>query len=210
MNFFLGEDYQINPEPAYEDDIQDGGIIYQPDVYEDARKRIQVYQARSLFVDVGCGRAGKLLALKGVETVGIDYKNNVKWLRESFPTRTWLDIDLELIKSDALSKSILLGSTVICADVVEHLRDPSNLLRCLSEWMSVVREVVFTTPERELHYGYNHRGPPRNTHHVREWNTKEFESLLKSFGFRPQMFLTRTSTDCWLKHHTIEVLCTRE
>lgn len=203
-NFFLPEGYQSREEPRYEHDVQDGGVIYQPDVYADALARLLAEGGRRLVVDVGCGRAQKLIAMgEEVKTVGVDYGPNVDYLRARWPDRMWWNVDLEQGFNLLLK---LEGATVICADVVEHLRDPSALLTVLASWQPVVREIVLSTPERDLHYGKAHLGPPRNRCHVREWNSREFESLLRSFGLNPTMGLSRTSTR-GPERETIEAIC---
>lgn len=69
---------------------------------------------------------------------------------------------------------------IICADVIEHLLDPDELLR----WLSSIpfKKIVFSTPDRsflvnELRSSCE-MGPPHNPHHVREWNFQEFERYI--------------------------------
>src|SRR5215831_1019668 len=70
---------------------------------------------------------------------------------------------------------------VICADVIEHLPEPDGLLRYLQSiapcW------IVLSTPDRDVvgaRYG-TMEGPPKNIHHVREWNMPEFRSYISCF-----------------------------
>jgi len=38
--------------------------------------------------------------------------------------------------------------------------------------------ILLTTPNRNALYGPSHSGPPKNPHHVREWNRGELNALL--------------------------------
>lgn len=202
--FYLPRTYKSNPEPAYEHDVQDGGVVYQPEVYTGALHRLEESQGRRLVIDVGCGRASKLVALEGVKTIGIDFGPNTAWLRETYPCRHWVDFDLE--RDFDLADPLIEGATVICADVVEHLRDPSALLARLAAWEKIAREVVVSTPARDLHYKKRHLGPPKNRCHVREWNLDEFGLLLRSFGLHPTLSLTQTCSR-GPELETIQAIC---
>jgi len=212
VNLFLPPGYKERLSPAYEHDIQDGGAVWQPDVYRDAYRRMIMAGGRRRIIDVGCGRAGKLIALKlddtDLETLGIDYGLNVAHLRDDYPRSDWADIDLEAIRPEDVRAELVAGATIICADVVEHLVDPLPLLRTLRAWLDeyAAREVVLTTPDRVLTWGPDHLGPPPNQAHCREHSSIEFEALLRSVGLEPHMGLTR-SVDTSPDKKTILAIC---
>jgi hypothetical protein len=66
--------------------------------------------------------------------------------------------------------------------VIEHLKDPTNLLAFLRECMRWARAGLLSTPERELTHGPEHAGPPPNPAHVREWSARELRELLLDSG----------------------------
>jgi 2-polyprenyl-3-methyl-5-hydroxy-6-metoxy-1,4-benzoquinol methylase len=68
---------------------------------------------------------------------------------------------------------------VICADVIEHVAAPDELLEFLAALGA--EHLVISTPDRnELHLG-TEDGPPKNIHHVREWTLPEFLVFLADY-----------------------------
>jgi hypothetical protein len=103
--------------------------------------------------------------------------------------------------------SIFSQSLVICSDVIEHLVNPTELLRFLYDTAAVT---LLSTPERDLSRGTDHWGPPQNEAHVREWNLAELHALLEDFGFYTNFIgLTRSDTELD-EMRTIVAVLTRE
>ncbi|MEW6304181.1 MAG: glycosyltransferase family 29 protein [Verrucomicrobiota bacterium] len=176
--------YQSRAEPQYfEDSVTEStGIIWQPEVYPFAG-----WLARELgchrLVDVGCGRAGKLAALAGEFAItGLDYGSNLAYCRTHHPAGSWLEVDLEQAAPWPLPADELSGAVLICADVIEHLREPRRLLRNLRRCLEQAPALVLSTPERVLTRGARHPGPPDNPAHTREWALEELVALLQSEG----------------------------
>jgi hypothetical protein len=124
-------------------------------------------------VDIGCGSAYKLLTYLGdYETIGMEVPANVEALRRSFPERRW-EVSEFSVKPD------IRADVVICADVVEHLVDPDELLHYVK---NIEHEyLVLSTPDRGLLYKPWQRGffgPPTNQTHVREWTFREFHEYI--------------------------------
>ena len=61
---------------------------------------------------------------------------------------------------------------VICADVIEHLVDPDELLGFIERCQPKV--IVLSTPDRNKMRPDTRGGPPSNFCHVREWAWDEF------------------------------------
>lgn len=200
--YFLPDDYEPNFEPRYEDCSLEKDKVYQPDVYKDAWERAG---RQGCVIDLGCGRAEKLLALGAAHTIGVEFGANVQWLITRYPSRRWWDLDLERIYPDSIPYYVLLGSTIICADVIEHLVNPEPLLRCFAAWAAPAREIVITTPDRLATHppGSPGRRRPLNRSHVREWAADEFRELLRSYGLDAKIRMTRTAADSQ-DRHTIE------
>lgn len=134
---------------------------WQKEVYEKARAVADLHRLRSI-LDIGTGSGFKLLKhFADKETVGIDLPRTVAWLKQTYPHRNW---------SDSLEPGACFD-LVICADVIEHVVDPDQILdliqRCNPQFS------VISTPDRSL-LTRGHDGPPGNKAHVREWTFDEF------------------------------------
>ena len=66
----------------------------------------------------------------------------------------------------------------ISADVIEHIRDPNQLLAFLKTLNCDL--YLISTPKREV---MKRNGPPTNPSHVREWTFHEFQVYLQNQGF---------------------------
>lgn len=200
------------------------GVFYQPDVYHLAN--VLIRQARQNFVvDVGCGSAAKALAAAKY-VIGIETASNVARLNNKFPavdqcdndwaslvpnakvavnSHKWIEADLE--KQASWIDSIPPQSVVVCADVVEHLLEPDNLLNALSKLANYKRcTLVISTPDRHL-AATNKNGPPGNKKHVREWTLKEFRQLLQQFSIPVTLaFHTRNHDQPNSRQSTITVI----
>jgi SAM-dependent methyltransferase len=183
-NYFLPAAYQVRAEPLYYLDSPPTGVTYQPDVYRLARKLARRAGAATI-VDVGCGSGEKLASLASdFRVIGVDFGKNVERASARLPEGTWIQHDLESESAFPVGEGDLRRSVVICADVVEHLRDPSPLLRALRKALLHAHGAIISTPDRTRLSGGAPNGPPTNPSHVREWTREEFASLLVSEGLR--------------------------
>ncbi|MFN0029669.1 MAG: class I SAM-dependent methyltransferase [Acidimicrobiales bacterium] len=178
--YFMPVGYKERLCPAYFDDSDDPADVWQPDVYLVAGTLADRLGATAI-VDVGCGRAAKLLPLADTAPIiGIDYGANVRDCMLEHPEHRWIECDLE--HSIDWTAAVPDGSIVVCSDVIEHLVDPNNLLTGLCSVLERVQAVVISTPDRDATHGPNHMGPPPHEAHVREWSHPEFTELLLSRG----------------------------
>lgn len=198
--YFLKPGYRSRESPAYFID-ETPDIVYQPDVYPVAEAAARSLGAHTL-VDVGCGRAPKLLDRAGeLETIGIDIGSNLEYCRMHYPARTWLDCDLDRPHRLPVSPRRLRRSVIICSDVIEHLVHPEHLLASLRAALEHAPLLVLSTPERDLTRGFEDTGPPENGSHVREWNLSELALLLEHHGLRLRRIgLTRSDDQRGVAH----------
>ena len=107
----------------------------------------------------------------------MEVEPTLTWLRETYPGELWV--------SDAELESTF--DLVICADVIEHVKDPERLLDRLEELCG--RCLILSTPARDLvPYVKNRLGPPLNPYHYREWSRFEFaEFVARKFDIRMQL-----------------------
>lgn len=157
-------------------------------------------------VDIGCGRAQKLMALAGeFDTVGIDFGANLDHCRRQYPDRTWLECDLDRPHTLPVSPSDLERSVIVCSDLLEHLVRPEHLLTSLRAALRHAPLLILSTPERDLCRGVRDLGPPANACHIREWNLAELAALLEHHGLPTRRIGLTRSDDRWENCHTILV-----
>jgi SAM-dependent methyltransferase len=160
----------------------------------DVRNQAPVYQLAARLVsrhrwtrvaDVGCGAGDKLVRWIGPvakSIVGADQPSAIALASVRFPDRHWVQGDIE---SDGFWRDIARTEPelVICADVIEHLERPLNLLTRLRALAGSRGRLLMSTPNRDRLERARALGPPTNPRHVREWTQDEMELLLLSAGF---------------------------
>lgn len=169
-NYFIHDGYQARTEPEFFDDtpLEDQ---WQKEVYQFAREVADRYGWKRV-LDVGCGSGFKLMRYFGdLETLGLDLEPTVALLKKRYPERQWEVCDFG-------KPPDFRPDMVICADVIEHIPRPENLIRFIQSMRP--RHVVISTPERNLLMQGTHDGPPRNRAHVREWSYAEFRAYMES------------------------------
>lgn len=124
--FFLTRGYTQRVPPEYFADTDDSGVTWQPDVYPETLALAGKHD-RAVIIDLGCGRAGKLVALReqnpDLDVIGVDFGSNIDWCRKHLPVGRWLGADLESVTTLPLAPEVLARSVVVCSDVLEHLID---------------------------------------------------------------------------------------
>lgn len=202
--YFVKQGYRHRADPEYAFDVEDDGVLWQPDVYPEAARLAELLGA-SCIVDVGCGAGGKLASLRPrFDVIGIDLPGpNLDLGRARHPEIEWIEHDVESCLPLPVPDVVLTNSVVVCSDVIEHLRRPERLLRKLRSALDVARAVVLSTPERDLTWGTNHNGPPPNPAHVREWTMDELAAFLDEMGFPHRSITLTRSNDRYGAEHTI-------
>ena len=169
---------------------------HQLEVYLHALGLMKKHGMRTV-VDLGCGSAYKLMTyLSDYDTVGLELPPTVEHLRQQYPDRSWNVCDFN-------RPTDIDADVLICADVIEHLADPDELMRFITS--CTYRFLVISTPDRSLLYrpwqrGYY--GPPRNRAHVREWTFREFRRYLSP---HVRILIHRITN---LAQHTQMAICT--
>lgn len=195
--YCLPSGYIERLEPEYFVDHDNSGVTWQPDVYPVTLALLKGH-GRDTVIDLGCGRAGKLIGLHDGEPdlrlVGVDFGANIGWCQQHHAVGHWLEADLEAVEALPLPLPVIARSVVVCSDVLEHLVDPRPTMRLIC-WL--LREgaarAVLSTPARDQRAGADHLGPPFNRSHVREWAQDEFRAFLEGFPVEIERFeLTRS------------------
>src|SRR6266540_4241854 len=195
--FFLTRGYTQRVPPDYFADSDDSGVTWQPDVYPETLALARKHD-RAVIIDLGCGHAGKLVALHDqnpdLDVIGVDFGSNIDWCRDHLPVGRWLGADLESVTTLPLAPEVLARSVVVCSDVLEHLIDPRPAMRLICQLLDQGAAcAVLSTPARDKRAGAGHLGPPFNPSHVREWTQSEFRAFVASFPMGIEQFeLTRS------------------
>jgi SAM-dependent methyltransferase len=145
---------------------------WQREVYLHAHQTMIENHFKSV-LDIGCGSGYKLAQYLGeFDTIGLELECNIAALQQRYPQRRWEKCDL----TRPISQPVDL---IICADVIEHLVDPDQLIRFIQQ--TQFQRLIFSTPDRSLLYRPWKRrywGPPRNSAHQREWTFREFSRYI--------------------------------
>lgn len=169
-SYGLPKDYQARETPQYFNDVLQDAHLWQADIYRAAAMLAETKGIRRI-VDIGCGTGSKLIPLATQYGIcGIDYGRNLEQCHMRYPEGEWLEADLEteIIPADKFENAV-----VICADVIEHLKNPSALIDTLRNAAETADYVLVSTPDRERLYNGEQFGPPDNPAHTREWTLKE-------------------------------------
>ena len=166
----IREDYVIREKNDFLD-TSGRSDEYQNDVYVYAKEIAENYSVKKI-ADVGCGSAYKLIKYFGdFELIGYDLEPTIEFLKEKYPNNKWILSDFNSAPEES--------DMVICADVIEHVDDPDELIGFILKMKP--KHVILSTPDRYLLYyklGRSITGPPVNKHHIREWTFDEFVSYI--------------------------------
>jgi SAM-dependent methyltransferase len=169
--YFKPSTYVCQPEPYPHDDRTYKGE-WQRQVYLQA-KRIALLNGFSTVTDFGCGSGFKLVRLfKAFRTIGVEIDPAFSFLVKKYPDRAWRE-------GSAYDTSCFESQLTICADVLEHLEAPHELLETMRDTPCEI--FVFSTPALEILAARGQspmQGPPANRSHIREWTTQEFRMLI--------------------------------
>lgn len=190
--YFLKPEYVENPVVSTHDD-HSGGVYwtrskiysasyYQWPVYKFAARLLQKNGWESC-VDVGCGVGIKLQwlhrRLPQLRIAAIDQRSAIEYCKSAYDFGEWHADDFESPDRDLRLQAPL----VICADVIEHVRNPDVLLSYLRERCAAGGQILLSTPDRDALRGADCVDCP-NKYHVREWNFREFAAYVESRGLR--------------------------
>ena len=163
---------------------------YQDKVYETAHTLCEKNNLDNI-LDIGCGSGYKLVKyFKKYNFTGTELEPTLSWLKKKYPDNQWLEGDF----TKTLGKPY---DMIICADVIEHLLDPDQLLGFLKKIN--FKYAVISTPERDAiqkyQRGYTWMGPPNNPTHVREWSFEEFKHYLSQHFNITQHFMGQNDAE---------------
>lgn len=210
-NLWLPMGYRRNPRnEAYVDTPT--ALVYQPHVYSFAARLVQMSGARHL-IDLGCGGGGGKLSWmpSGITIHVCDLEPDEVRLRTQLPGAALEVQSCNFEQACPVFADDVLGdAVVVCADVIEHLRDPRPLLRNLAAMASQCRYMLLSTPARDRARGAGDMGPPANPAHCQEWTLDEFVRLAREEGLQVPLHGYTWNTDFHGWKSTILALDGRE
>jgi SAM-dependent methyltransferase len=188
--YYLPRGYRSNPPassdaagtPFWEGGLEHNDVRYQAPVYRLAAREARRCSAK-VVVDIGCGSGDKLARYfsgSAARVIGVDQESAIALARHRFPAVEWLSGDLETNEFWSTLES-LQPDLVICADVIEHLVDPAQLLDRL-RGLTGNGVLMLSTPDRSRLWG-SQEGPPLNARHIREWSASELADFVRAHGF---------------------------
>ena len=181
--------YRVNPAQTLEDLPGDywtptrieTAKAFQWDVYRRAAALFQELGLSSV-ADVGCGTGWKAEHFFGPiaeRFILVDQPTIQPIAEATCPSGVFLPRNLEAASLD-LPQPVDL---IVCADVIEHLSEPDQLLTSIREAVHPEHGiVVFSTPDREIIRGKANMQSPHPAH-VREWSSAEFRACLEAYGY---------------------------
>ncbi len=181
-DLFIPDDYVSRETMEPFDDVDDG-LVWQDAVYAEAKK-----YAEGLVIDIGCGRAREWRDFQLGHVLGVDRPE----VLAALDVPLWKTVAANF--EEGLPEEVFAAAprgrctdsydvVVVCADVIEHLKDPRPLLQGLRKLRWNGCKIIISTPDRSLIPGARPQGPPLNPGHVREWTLDEFRELLQFHDF---------------------------
>jgi SAM-dependent methyltransferase len=152
---------------------------FQHPVYRICRELLRARRARS-FLDVGCGpgtKVAELIVPHCQDLVLIDREGAGEMVARRVPSARFFAADLDELDLE-LGQDFDL---IVCADVLEHLKDPRVAVRFIRAHLAHGGRAVLSTPERDHLRGPGGMASP-HPEHVREWNAAEFRAFVESCG----------------------------
>ena len=182
-DFGLPSGYATRATPAIPTPITDGAVTWQPDVYPTAANIARSLECDTL-IDIGCDQVNQLKPLQSeFRLIGLGRGASTTAAAQAVPSGIWLEVDPENLDLSEMPADVLARSVVVCSEMIQTVVDPRSLLAALRHLLRHAPALVLSTPDRERTYGKQHKGPPPNQSHVRQWSLAELRALLEREGF---------------------------
>ena len=186
--YFIKPDYKENPVITFSENPREywtsdrikASHEFQYHVYEYAFNLVKKNNLKAV-IDIGAGPGTKLshfFSNLAIELTIIDQPGMEPVVQKMCPSANFFGVNLE----DGSFNSGAKYELIICSDVIEHLKNPDNLLKIFHSHMTKDSIGVISTPDRDLRRGSSNTQSP-NKAHVREWNFDELETYFKNRGF---------------------------
>lgn len=127
-------------------------------------------------IDIGCGEASKLH--RYIEPfcsaiAGWDRHEEIEFCKSEYPKQQWFECDLE-----ECPKTIVSADVVICADVIEHIKNIDSIFFRIVASMNPGGICILSTPNIDTVIDE----VKQNEQHCNAWNLKSFCEVIESYG----------------------------
>ena len=132
---------------------------------------------RILDASCGSGYGSAILSVGGKEVVGVDVsKQAINWANRFFSGPEYI--------CGGIEDSPWTGTfdTVVCLETIEHIKDPSAVLKALR--ISCAGEFIASVPNEDNYPFIAANFAGDESPHYRHYRPQEFEELLDAHGFR--------------------------
>ena len=191
-NFFIKSGYINNQVQKYDTKKRywtsqriKASRLFQYSVYIEIKKFIN-YSEKSKLVDIGCGAGEKLKLLKddkqNLEIFGIDTKESIDICKKNLDFGNFIVDDLSNYNESLYENHKNSFDYIICSDVIEHIKNPDQLLSLVNYLAHKDTIIIISTPDRIKFRGQSNNQSP-NSAHIREWSGKELKLYLESKNF---------------------------
>lgn len=142
------------------------------------------YNWKPKVCDVGCGLGigANIMSQEATYVLGVDkLEENVNWATQMFTRQKnsiyWSpQVDFMVVDVQSEVREFMKFDVVTCIEIIEHLKNPQDLINFVKGLMHNNSVAFFSTPNRDSEHINNNT--PNNEHHVREWTAKEFKDYL--------------------------------
>lgn len=136
-------------------------------------------------IDIGSGQGDMAAAIQAqfpsAQIVGLELsKSGVEISHRKLPAARFIQRDL-LDATEPPDDQRGWATHAVCSEVIEHLDDPSRLLRNARAYMSANCRLILTAPGGPMSAFDRHIG------HRKHWRRQEIEILLREAGYTPEM-----------------------
>jgi hypothetical protein len=170
-NYFIHDGYAVRLD---NEDFDDTGFKdeFQLQVYQWARQLVDRLNFQRV-IDLGCGSGYKLMTnFFDKQTLGIDLQACHRFLQSTkWKGRDWQVFD----PSWGLTRYLTWLSAPTSLSTYQTL---TSFMHYIAEVLQP-KVLVISTPERDQLCLGTHNGPPKNIHHVREWNFAQFNAYVQ-------------------------------
>ena len=197
-NFFIKPGYQARSQAV----LSEINVALKPDdVYALAATLAHQYECQYI-IDLGCGRGHQLATLYPQwKIIGLDSASQLQHCRQQYPFGQWLAFDLQAGGVPDIAPQILQNALIINANVIEHLHNPTGIIKLLHQWLVHAKVALLSTPQRQP----QDNGPPAQHSQVRQWNAAELVALLDDAGL-PVAYCGPIGSAEQLPHNMLAIL----
>lgn len=137
-------------------------------------------------IDVGCGAGigSNILSQRADFVWGIDKnEESINFAKQMFErTKNEIyyssQVSFDLVDVENEPRELMKFDVVVCCEVIEHIDNFDVLLDFIKRVSKPKAVIYISTPNRGAWEGEDRAKKPLNEHHIREWTTEEFLSLL--------------------------------